>query len=194
MKSRGAIAGAILGASAAVLLAAAVWETYQRYRAVLLWKSVEATVVESGLEFRHDGDGRLRFFVRAVLQYATPSHQQKTTADSDFSSLSFAAARSRLDKVEPGTKIKAYYDPVQADKVRFGSEFSLEYLGRAAYYYAGAALAAFAAAAIPLLWKPGRICTACKTKLKRRYRYCTFCGAPAGGSPHPIRNERTVET
>ena len=193
MNSRAVRAAIFFGIVSAGLLAAAVYETFQKYRAALLWKRAEATVMEDGIGFNHDGEGRLRFFRRAALQYSTPSGEQKVVADSAFNSLDFAAVRSRAKDLEPGTKIRVYYDPARHDHVQFGAEYSLEYLGWAAYYYAGAALCALAAAALLILWKPGRLCPSCKTKLEQHYRYCPFCGA-AAGSPHPIPNERSVQT
>ena len=194
MRSPGRTTALCLGLLGLCFLAAAAFETWQRYRTVLLWKPVQATVVDRNIGFRHDGEGRLRFYTRAALRYSTPSGEQTATADSEFDSHDFAAIRSRTERYAPGTAIKAYYDPAHHGTIRFGAEYTVSYLGRTAYFYGGAATCILAGALAAALWRGTRTCMGCKTKLKYHYRYCTFCGAPVTPVPHLITNERPAET
>ena len=194
MNSPGRMAAVVLGVAAVAFFIAALFQTWERYRTAILWKPVRATVVDRNIGFRHDGDGRLRFFVRASLRYTTPSGDHTAAADSEFDSVDFAAVRSRIENYTPGSTVKAYYDPANHGTIRVGAEYTAAYLGRAVPYYAAAAGCAFLAALAPVLWRGKRTCAACKTKLKHHYRFCTFCGAPSASVAHLICNERPAET
>jgi hypothetical protein len=174
--SRGKTAGMIFGVLALSLLGAALYQTIKRYHAVLLWKSADATVLERAITSYPDDEGILRFRVRGSFRYQTPSGEQKAAADSDFDSREFAWVRSRMERYPLGARVKVYYDPARHDRIRFGANLSLRYLGQTLYYYASAFVTAAVAVWLWSAWKPARNC-ACGNKLKRYYTYCPFCGA-----------------
>jgi hypothetical protein len=183
-----------LALAAALLLIAAGYQGFDRYRDVLLWKRAEATVVDSEVAFRHDGEGLLRYFVRASLRYATPSGEQTVRADSSLDSPDYAAPRSRLDKYKAGKRVTVYYDPARPEKARFGAELSRQYLGKAFHYFIGGLLAAVAALLVLTTKKAPRFCAGCRNAVKHHHRYCPFCGASLSSRSHRIPHERPVGT
>jgi len=175
----------MLGLIAVSLFGLALYQTVQRYSAALFWRATEATVLERSLVPRRDDDGILRFRMRGSFRYQTPAGEKTASADSDFESREFAWVLSRIDDFPSGARVKVYYDPSSPDKIRFGSDVSVRYLGCTLYYYAGAFLCAVMALWIWSL-KPSPVCAACKRKLKSHYRYCPYCGVAVAPLPDSI--------
>jgi hypothetical protein len=194
MKEPGKNAALVLALASTSLLGIALLQTFDRYREMLLWKKTEATVLERRIAFTHDGEGVLRYRVRSLLRYRTPSGEYRITADSDLESPEFALVRSRLNRMPPGSNLTVYYDPARHDTARFGAEFTAAYLSETLYYYIGSLLVAVAAAVVRSAWKQQQPCGGCRNKLKHHYRYCPYCGASRPDTPHLMSHERTVET
>jgi hypothetical protein len=179
-----------LGLLSLIILAIAIYQTFNLYRIPLFWKSSRATVVDTIVANFHDDEGILCYRIKAKLKYRTSSGEQEAIADSDFTSRDYASVRSRRDQLARDGVVRAYYDSSNPGSARFGAELSAEYLGAALHLFL-AFVGIAAMSALPrLIWKAPRACSGCRTKLKHHYRYCTFCGATLSPAAHPIAHER----
>jgi hypothetical protein len=191
--TRRRVAPLLCFAGAVLFLAAAALRTYEVLEPTIRWKAVDAKTNATSMRYRHDGDGRLVFYVHTRLVYGVAGEQITAEAGSDYSTYKFSEVRKAAQKVASASAIRAYWNPSDPKRVRF----LLDY---ARLLRPDISLPALAAVLLGITglrlrnWKPDSKCVRCAMPIKAFYRFCPHCKTPLHTTRSSVAIQAPSET